>query len=84
MSHQKKSASPVTGTLQPLHDGAEVLRFTVKEPLPHVGWQVKVSTPQTFIMETETTSSLNFPADLTSMRRAVANVVDLLRGHTNG
>jgi hypothetical protein len=49
-----------------------------------VGWQVKVSTPQTFIMETETTSSLNFPADLTSMRRAVANVVDLLRGHTNG
>jgi hypothetical protein len=35
-------------------------------------------------METETTPYLNSPADLTSMHRAGAKVVDLLRGHTNG
>jgi hypothetical protein len=68
-------------TLQPLHDGAEVCRFILKEPLPHVDWQSKVNTTQTFIMETETTPYLNFPDVLALMHGAVVSVVDLLRSH---
>jgi hypothetical protein len=71
----------VRTTLQPLHDGAEVLRYILTEPQSQVDVRPRVSLA-VWIMETETTPYLSFPGDLDHIYRAAIDVIQRLRSCT--
>jgi hypothetical protein len=70
----------IRSTLQPLHDGAEVLRFILREPQPQIDVRPAV-TLAVRIMETESTPYLEFPADLDHIYRAATEVIQRLRSY---
>jgi hypothetical protein len=81
ISPELAGRSTVRTTLQPLHEGAEILRVILKEPQPQVDVKPKADLA-VFIMETEATPYLDFPAILGPIHQAVADAVERLRCFT--
>ncbi len=68
----------VRPTLQPLYEGAEILRLILKEPRAQVDVKPKADLA-VLVMETGTPPYVDFPGGLDHIHRAVVDAIERLR-----